>query len=63
MWVALLSAAYAVAVLAFVAAYAAVRLRLAWSRRTIVMVVALAAAADLCVFLFLLVAAIRGWTP
>jgi hypothetical protein len=61
--IALLSAVYAVAVLAFVAVYGVVRLRLAWSRQAVVMVILLAVAAELGVFVFLIMAGIRGWLP
>ncbi|GEM_PF-4499570 len=58
-----LSIVYVLLLVDFVLAYLVVRLRLAWSRRTIVLVLALAGAVQLAGFLFLIAAGIRGWIP
>jgi len=59
----LLSAVYVVIILAFLGAYLAIRLRLRWSVRAIVAVVAVMAACELGAFLFLLWAAQRHLVP
>ena len=57
----MLSAAYFVAFLAFVAAYAVLRFRFEWSQRTIAAVIILAALTEVAAFLFLMLAGVRGW--
>jgi hypothetical protein len=59
--VVVLSAAYFVAFLAFVAAYVVLRFRFTWSQRTIAAIIVLAALTEVAAFLFLMLAGVRGW--